>query len=517
MKTNPLHAAIVPPLSLPFTRKVFSFMPTFDVRLSARQGLRWSALLMATVFLPSCAIPTLLMKQPDQQLPAHYASPKGTAPEADAAATNSAQVNWKDFFADANLVALIDTAVANNKEINSMAQRISMAQNEVQARKGEYLPFVRFGASADKTRVGQYTRNGALEENIPIVENKSNPSFLGNYQFGLVASWELDVWKKLRNATQVAVLEYMASVEGKHFMTTNLVAEVAHAYYELVALDNELVTLDQNIAIQQNALEVVKQLQQYARANALAVKRFEAEVKKNQSQRFVLQQQITETENRINLLLGRTPQAIQRSAADFMQLQPRMIAAGLPSQLLENRPDIRRAELELSAAKLNIAVAKANFYPSFAMKAGLGFEAFQGKYLLRTPQSLMASVGLDMLGPLINRNAIEATYKNANAAQIQAAYEYELAVLKAYAEVANQLANLDNLDKNYQLKNKQVEQLTQSIEVANQLFKAARADYMEVLLTQRDTLEAKMALIETKQQQISAVVDVYRALGGGWQ
>lgn len=479
-----------------------------------RKPLGLAVAAVTALMLQSCAIPQIFSKKADATLPAQY---NAAAPVAEAGASNSANVNWKDFFEDANLVALIDTAVSNNKEINIMAQRISMAQNEIQARKGEYLPFVGFGASADKERVGKYTRNGALEENINIVEDKSNPKFLGNYQFGLVASWELDVWKKLRNATQVAVLEYMASKEGKSFLTTNLVAEVANAYYELVALDNELETLDKNIQIQQNALDVVKQLQQYARANSLAVKRFEAEVKKNQSQRFVLKQQVVETENRINLLLGRTPQAIARSSAGFMQMQPKSVQTGLPSELLANRPDIRKAELELQAAKLNIDVAKANFYPSFAMKAGVGLQAFEGKYLLRTPESLMASFGLDMIAPLINRNAIEATYKNANAAQIQAAYEYELSIISAYAEVSNQLSNIDNLDKNYQLKNNQVEQLTQSIDVANQLFKAARADYMEVLLTQRDALEAKMELIETKQKQVSAVVDLYRALGGGWK
>lgn len=488
-------------------------MPSLRPR-SAHKPLALAVAAVTALMLQSCAIPQLVSKKADVTLPNQY-SASSTAKEA--TERNSANVNWKDFFEDANLVALIDVAVANNKEINIMAQRISMAQNEIQARKGEYLPFVGFGASADKEKVGTYTRNGAVEEKIEIREGKSNPRFLGNYQFGLVASWELDVWKKLRNATQVAVLEYMAGIEGKGFLTTNLVAEVAHAYYELVALDNELETLDKNIEIQQNALEVVKQLQIYARANSLAVKRFEAEVKKNQSQRFVLKQQVVETENRINLLLGRTPQAIPRSATGFMQMQPKMVETGLPSQLLENRPDIRKAELELAAAKLNIDVAKANFYPSFAMKAGVGFQAFEGKYLLRTPESIMASLGVDMIAPLINRNAIEATYKNANAGQIQAAYEYELAIISAYADVANQIANIDNMDKNYQLKNKQVEQLTQSIDVANQLFKAARADYMEVLLTQRDALEAKMELIETKQKQVSATVDLYRALGGGWK
>ncbi|MDD5273303.1 MAG: TolC family protein, partial [Methylovulum sp.] len=416
-----------------------------------------------------------------------------------------------------NLVSLIGTAVANNKEVNIMLQRISVAQNEIQARKGEYLPFVKFGAGVDGEKVGKYTRSGAVEDNLDVTNGQAFPTFLGNYQFGLFSTWELDVWKKLRNATKVAALEYMASSEGKNFLVTNLVAEVAHSYYELIALDNQLKNFEQNIDIQKNGLEVVKQLQLYARSTTLAVKRYEAEVAKNQSRIYEIKQQITVAENRINFLLGRTPQAIQRTSVGFMDIKPKMLQVGIPSQLLQNRPDIRQAELELSAADLNIKVARANFYPSFAMKAGIGFDAFDLKYLMNTPESLAASIAGDMVAPLINKNAIIAEYKNANAKQIQAAYEYEQAIIKAYNEVSNQLANIANLDKNYQLKKSQVDLLVQSIDVSTQLFKSARADYLDVLLTQRDALEAKKELIETKQKQIIAMVDLYKSLGGGWQ
>ncbi|WP_255210810.1 TolC family protein [Methylogaea oryzae] len=200
-----------------------------------------------------------------------------------------------------------------------------------------------------------------------------------------------------------------------------------------------------------------------------------------------------------------------------MDIAPKMLRIGAPSQLLKNRPDIKKAELELAAADLNIDVARANFYPSFGIKAGVGFEAFALKYLINTPESLAATIAGELVAPLVNRNAITAEYKNASAKQIQAAYEYEQSIINAYTEVANQFSNINNLDKNYQLKKKQVESLVQSIDVANQLFKSARADYLEVLLTQRDALDAKKELIETKQKQVVAMVDLYKSLGGGWQ
>ena len=398
-----------------------------------------------------------------------------------------------------------------------MMQRISVAENEIQARKGAYLPFVGFGTGASGDKTAMYTRNGAVENSLQLPNGQAFPTLLGDYQFGLFSTWEIDIWKKLRNAKQVAVLEYMASTEGKNFLITNLVAEVARSYYELIALDNQLENLNQNISIQQNGLEMVKQLLLFARTTTLAVKRYEAEVAKNQSRKFEILQQITVTENRINFLLGRTPQPIQRATSGFMDIKPKVIKAGIPSQLLQNRPDLRKAELELSAAKLNIDVARANFYPSFGIKAGVGFDAFALKYLINTPESLAASIAGELVAPVVNKNAIIAEYKNANVKQIQAAYEYEKSIINAYAEVANQLSNIDNLDKNYNLKRNQVDTLVQSIDVANQLFKSARADYLEVLLTQRDALEAKRELIETKQKQVIAMVDLYKSLGGGWQ
>lgn len=457
----------------------------------------------------ACSIPASTAKKPDTKLPDRYSA--GASGD-----KSTASVNWKEFFEDAHLIALIEVAVVNNKEVNVMLQRVAAAQNEIQARKGEYLPSVGFGAAADVEKAGRFTRNGAVEEQLEIKEGKAFPEYLGNYQFGLFSSWEIDVWKKLRNSAQVAAFEYMASTEGKNFLVTNLVAEIARSYYELVALDFQLENLDKNIQLQKNGLEAVRQLQKYGRANTLAAKRYEGEISKNQSKIYVIKQQLVETENRINLLMGRTPQPIRRSSAGFLNIKPKLIQTGIPSQLLRNRPDIRQAELELSAASLNIDVARANFYPSFSIKAGAGFQAFKTKYLLNSPESLALSLAGDVVAPIVNRNAIIAQYKNANARQIQAAYDYEQAIINAYTEVINQVSNLDNLDKNYQQKNNQVDALKQSIELASQLFQSSRVEYLEVLLTQRDALDAEMELIETKQKQIVAMVDLYRALGGGW-
>ena len=467
-----------------------------------------TACALAMLVLSSC-VPALKVREVRKETPASYATASDT--------TNTANTVWRTFFTDPYLRALIDSALANNQELNIMLQEVAAAQAEVRARKGEYLPFVDIGAAAEVEKVGEYTRNGAVEHNLDIKEETKFPEPLPNYIVAARASWEIDIWKKLRNAKKAAMMRYLGTVEGRNFMVTHLVAEIANSYYELMALDNQLEILRNNIAIQQDALEIVKLEKQAAKVTELAVRRFEAEVLKNRSNQFDIQQRITETENRINFLVGRYPQPVSRSSTPFSSLVPDSISTGIPSQLLSYRPDIRQAELELAAAKLDVKAAKANFYPSVRLTAGVGLNAFDAALLAETPASLLYNVAGDLVAPLVNRNAIKAAYIGATAHQMQAVYEYEQTVLNAYVEVVNQLNNIQNLRNSYDLRKQQVDALSSSITISNNLFRSARADYMEVLLTQRDALESKFELVETQKQRMNAMVNMYQALGGGWR
>ena len=206
-----------------------------------------------------------------------------------------------------------------------------------------------------------------------------------------------------------------------------------------------------------------------------------------------------------------------RDKRTFLSLLPQTISSGLPSQLLQNRPDIRQAELNLEAAKLDVKVARAGFYPSLGISAALGLQAFKPSYLVKLPESVLYSIAGDLAGPLINRKAIQAEFANANARQLQAIINYQKTILNAYLEVATQLSKIDNLGKSYDLKLKQVDALNLSTNIANDLFRSARADYFEVLMTQRDALEARLELVETKKDQFNTVVNIFRNLGGGWR
>jgi len=458
-----------------------------------------------------CNIPKVMQRAENRSVPETYSNNNNGD------TVNMATVRWHDFFTDPYLTDLIDTALKSNQELMITLREIEIARNDIRLKKGAILPTVgaRIGGGLEK--VGRYTSQGAGDASTEMEPGRAIPDPLPDYAIAAYASWEVDIWKKLRNAKKAAVSRYLSTVEGKNFVLTNLVAEVAAAYYELCSLDNQLAIVRQNIDLQKNALTIVKIQKEAARATELAVQKFQAEVLSSQSLEYDILQRITETENRINLLLGRYPREISRSGDSFLDLPPGTVSSGIPSQLLANRPDIKRAELDLAAAKLDVKVARAEFYPSFSISAALGLQAFNPSYLVKFPESLLYSLTGDLAAPLINRNAIKAEYFNANARQLQAIYNYERTILNAYLEVATQLSRISNLGKSYELKARQVEALTNSITVSNDLFKSARADYLEVLMTQRDALEAKLELVETKQEQLNAVVNIYRDLGGGWQ
>lgn len=479
------------------------------------KALARMAVSVGVLALASACVPTLTEnkpREPHQSLPRSFDTASAAAEGAtEQNGPSAAQTSWRTFFPSQQLRELIDLALRNNQEVNSQLQELLLAKYEIMAATGEYLPKLNAGVGAGLDKVGEHSSQGVSDEAHGV------PNPLQDYRLGFSASWEVDIWKKLRNAAKAASYRYLASVEGRNFVITGLVAEIASSYYELIALDLQLEVLKSNVEIQRSALEVVKLQKIAARVTELAVQRFAAEVLKNQSRQFTIEQKIVETENRINFLVGRFPQPVARDPRHFDAPLPSIVAAGVPTALLQNRPDIRRAERELQAVKLDVQVAKAQFYPSLSIEAGIGYQAFNIKHLLATPESLVGNLAGNLTAPLLNRRAIEADYYAANARQIQAVYNYERTVLRAFTEVVNQMSMASKLRQTYDFESQQVQVLTQSIAMSNTLFQSARADYMEVLLTRRDALDSQMDLIETMLRQRQNTVSIYKALGGGWR
>jgi NodT family efflux transporter outer membrane factor (OMF) lipoprotein len=427
------------------------------------------------------------------------------------ATTSVAQQTWKEFFASPELRDLMQAAVLGNQELNIHLQEIVIAQNEASARRGEYWPRLgaQIGAGIDK--VGRFTSQGASDDATKLSQN------LGNFTFGLFSSWEVDVWSKLRNAKKSADLRYLSSIEAQRFLVTQVVAEVARSYYELVAVDNLLEILHRNIQLQESTLVMVKAEKQAARVTELAVQRFEAELLRYKSRAYEFEQTRVQVENRINFLLGRYPQPINRDAKALQQQLPRIVQAGLPTELLQNRMDVRQAELNLEAAKLDVRSAKAAFYPALTIDAGVGYRAFNLAHLVTSPASLIYNAAGGLVAPLLNRNAITAQYRSADAAQIQAVFNYEKTMLQAFTDVENQLAAVQNWRNMYDLLTQEVGTLAQAVDISTVLFQSARAEYIEVLTTRRDYLDAQMELVEASKRRYLSMVNIYQALGGGWR
>jgi outer membrane protein, multidrug efflux system len=421
------------------------------------------------------------------------------------------QKQWDAFFADPDLRALIKEALKNNQELNIQLQEIIITQNNAAAIKGGYIPQVDGYVGAGIEKVGEHTPIGVSDAAHGVPKNRPD------FRFGFKASWETDMWSVLRNSRKSARLQYEATKQERNFLITEIIAEIANSYYDLVALDNQIEILDRNIGIQKDALEIVKLKKEAARETELGVVRFQAEVVKNQGRRYNLEQQRIIVENRINFLVGRFPQPVKRNSRTFDATKPDLVATGLPSDLLDNRPDVKAAELRLAAAKLDTKAAKARFYPSLRLDAGVGYESFNITHLVDTPQSLAYNLGAMLLAPLLNRAAIKADYRSANARQVQAVYDYERSLVRAYTDVYNQMTALTNLKLRYEQQAQQVASLQAAIDVSNTLYRSAHVDYYDVLLTRRDSLEAEMELVETKKQQMQALVAIYQALGGGWR
>lgn len=462
-----------------------------------------------TIIIGGCGIPKYINTPEAPIIPNTFYSLKDS--------TNLNAIDWHIYFKDAKLIALIEMALQHNQELQIMKEEIKIANNEVKSRKGEYLPSVNLQAGLGLDKKSEYTLNGKLEKTLEIIDGKENPKPLGEVLTQLHFNWELDIWHKLRNAKNAAAMRYMASNEAKNFMTTQLIAEIASTYYELIALDNEKQIINDNIKIQTKALEVIRIQKQATRVTELAVKKFEAEVLKTNSLQFELNQKITITENKLNYLIGRFPTSIERDLSLAAPINNFDASIGIPVQLLENRPDILQANYLLLAANLDLKVAKANFYPSIGISGNVGLQAFNPAYWIKAPESILFNILGDLVAPVINKNAINAAYKTANAHQIQAVYTYQQTLINAYVEVANQYSKVLNTSQNVTLKEQQVAALNASIDIANNLFVATRADYMEILMTQRDALEAQLELIAAKKEILLNRLALYQALGGGWK
>jgi len=417
---------------------------------------------------------------------------------------------WRDFFQDSVLRSLIDTALQNNHDLKITLQELAIAKSAITAKQGALLPSVSANLGAGISKVGRYTAEGAGNVGTELTPGRKIPTVIPDLAPTLQMDWTIDLWGKLNSDKKSAVERYLASEAGQRAIKSQLVADVAENYYALLALDYKLLVMQQYIALQKNAVRIAR-IQKEADADTqLAVEKFEAELAKAQSDEYVLRQSIIETENNLNLLLGRLPQPIARTKSDFLQLPMPATAHALSTQLLLQRPDVVQAEHALEAAKWDVETARKEFLPSFNLSAAVGLNAFNPKYLVKLPESLIFSALGSLTAPLINKKAIQANFSQADALQIEALYNYDKALMTAYIEMSTLQSKITNLKQLRQFKQKQDEALMRAVSAAQKLYLNNRATYLEVIDSERGQLDCKMELIDTKLQQLSTLIDMYR-------
>ncbi|CAG5005214.1 Outer membrane protein OprM [Dyadobacter sp. CECT 9275] len=434
--------------------------------------------------------------------------------------TGIGSVSWKVFFSDKHLTALIDTALQNNLDLKMAVQRIEMSRTNIMLSRGLMLPRVDAEISGGGRKFGDYTMDGVgnydtnFSDNLDADRKLPSP-FLPDYFAGFRSSWEIDIWGKLKNQRKAAYHRFLASEKARQAIVTGLVAQVANLYYALVYLDTELDIIRKNIALQETAVSTITIQKEGGRANELGVRQFTAQLLNTKSLEIEILQSIVETENALNVLLGRFPQPINRGTS-LEQILPQETEAGIPSQMLRRRPDVQQAQQELAANYAEQQSAQLAFLPSLNITALLGFNAFKGNLLFSTGSLAYNALG-GLTAPVFNRKPLKAASRRSEAASLESLYAYNKTVLTGFQEVSTSLKKIENTKKLSDLKKQEVEVLQQAVATSQDLFLGGYASYLEIVMAQKSVLEAELTLTNVQKQQYFALIELYRSLGGGWE
>ncbi len=456
----------------------------------------------------ACSIPKIPMED--------NAIPMPTAFQISTDTLNSVSDGWRSFFTSTPLRRLLDSVIANNPDMAIATQRIQASRALLVRSSGALMPSVDAAIQPSLRKFGTYTMDGAGNKTTEIESGRYVPVHLPDIYLGLQASWEVDVWGKLKNQKQAALARYLASNEGRNLIQTGLVAETATAYYELVCADHQLNLLDQTIKLQEQAVEMVKVQKQAAVVNELAVQQFEAQVLELRGMREEVLQGIDMLENRIHLLAGRFSGSVKRDTVKFVAEPPPVVYSGVPAALLRNRPDIRQAEWELQATRSDVKAARAAYFPSFQITGNIGLQAYKAGLLIAFPESLAYGLFAGMMGPILNKSSVKSEFARASAIQQEALFNYKKTILQGFSEVQLELNRLQRMERSFDLKQKETNLLASSTIISDALFRTGRAAYLEVLIARQNALRSNMELINMRKNQYLSAVLLFRALGGGY-
>jgi multidrug efflux system outer membrane protein len=427
-------------------------------------------------------------------------------------------LSWENILNDTILKGFIAEALQHNLELAQSKQDVMKVYAHLRHNKGLNKPFVSARVASGVTRYGFFTEAGAGNYDANFSPFLNDDQFMArdlrDFYGGFQASWEIDIWGKLKSKKQAAAHRYLASQEGYQWAETQVVTAVAIAYIRWKTQLLELKFLDSTSMIQERACEFARQRKTAGLSNELAINQLEAQMLFYRAIRQTKEQEINESENTLNQLLGRFPTGLPIAVHDEMTVTKPINQLLTPLALLDRRPDVRQAALELSASGADLHAARMALYPEIKIDALLGFQTFNASKFF-DPQSMTYQLFGGLMGPVINRSAYKAQITYTEAQQQQAYAHYHATVLKAYYETLKQVQRIENLKALINLKIKEVDISERAFQNAIDLFESGRVTFVEVFIAQKEMLNAKLELIDIQRQFQEAEIYLYQALGGG--
>jgi len=484
-----------------------------ETAIRAAELLLWSVLGLAAggivILLNGCAVgPTY--ERPPISSPVEFRGRTGSPAAAPAAGEASAgggeaaplaDSGWWEVFEDDTLQGLVNEALKNGYDVRLAAWRVEEARANAGIAKSEFFPQIQGEAGWTRGRVSEFISPvpGTLE--------------LTNVNLGL--SWEIDLWGRIRRLNEAALARYLATEEARRGVLLSLVSDVAANYFQLRALDFEKEIAERTANAFRETHDLFTRRYDAGIASELETASAEAPLRTTQAVIPDLERRIAAQENQIALLLGRNPGDVPRGAALNDQILPPAIPAGLPSELLKRRPDLRQAEQELIAANADVGVTVAEYFPSLRLTGAFGGVAPQVSDLFKGGKQW--SIGGGLLTPLFQGRRLKNNNRAAVARFEQAKVDYERAVTNAFAEVSTALVAYERLAHVEEEQVQAVDAYRKAAELANSRYLSGLSDYLEVLQAQRQLFPAESALAQIRFNRLAVLVDLYRALGGGWQ
>ena len=457
-----------------------------------------------TITILSCTV-SKDIEAPKEILPENFRN------QTAADTANSAGIKWKSFFEEPDLVKLIDVALIKNNDLQIAEKNIAIANLQFKQSKWGNIPQLNAYATAVTNRLSDNSLNGL-----------STSQFLGqqhleDFSAGLNLSWEADIWGKIKNQKKSALAAYMQTAEAKKALQTTIVATVSKGFYDLLMLDAQLEIAKKTLVLNDSTLFIVNLQFESGQLTSLAKDQTEA-------QRLVaaqlipkLEQNIEIQENALSVLSGSFPDAKERESKLNTILVKENLSAGIPSKLLEKRPDVKSAELAVTMANAKVGITKASLYPALNITAVTGVNSFEFNNWFNIPASLFGSVTGGLTAPILNSKKLKTQYEVAKVQREQSILQFKQTVLVAVQEVSDALAKIKKQEEQYDIAKQRVEKLQKAIGNANMLFKSGMATYLEVIVAQGNLLAAELELATIKKDRLSSNVELYRALGGGWE